>query len=252
LVVSGPGGEFVPLDVAISGGGSVSGDYATGYVSVQVNGFDVYTSLSNGGNGEANPATCSSQGCINTTIHLNALPNVSYEVQMEASAGAYDDVNDSSSIWADPYIYIDPAFTDASLFSVEVSPDVGNSPASVPEPTAVALFVIGLVGLGAVRITSKQRLRGLAVVGSALILGFLASPPKAAAGTVSVIEDVSGTPGDRTLDFSILNNLTAGFDAYFLGFPTLTTASDVLTGSPSGWAPVSGGVVLPKRVSYET
>jgi hypothetical protein len=166
FVVSGPGGEFVPLDVAVRGGGSVIGDYATGYVSVQLGAFDVYTSLSNGSNGQVNPATCSSQGCINTTIRLNALPNSSYEIQMEASAGAYDDVDDSSSIWADPYIYIDPAFTNASLYSVDVSPGVGNSPASVPEPTAVALFVIGLVGLGAVRMTFRRRFRGLTVVGS--------------------------------------------------------------------------------------
>jgi hypothetical protein len=162
--------------------------------------------------------------------------NVQLSLSVNANTIVSGASSDIQSGYIDPVITIDPSFSLASEFQLVFSPDVGNSPNGVPEPTAVALFVIGLVGLGGVRIMSKRRFRGLGV-GIALILGILASPPKAVAGTVSVIEDVSGTPGDWTLDFSILNKLTAGFDVYYLALPTLTTASDVPTGSPSGWAP---------------
>jgi len=97
---------------------------------------------------------------------------------------------------------------------------------------------------------SKSGFRALALLGGVVILGMLASPQKAAAGTVSVIEDVSGTPGNWTLDFSVQNNLTPGFDVYFFGLPTLANTSDVITGSPWGWAPDNGGVawcVLPAQ-----
>jgi hypothetical protein len=45
---------------------------------------------------------------------------------------------------ADPYIYIDPAFPDASLYSIVVSPGFGNAPAPVPEAATVYYLSAGL------------------------------------------------------------------------------------------------------------
>lgn len=50
---------------------------------------------------------------------------------------------------ADPYIYVDPTFPNAHLYSVLVSPGVGNapttsSPSPVPEPTTLWLAGVGL------------------------------------------------------------------------------------------------------------
>lgn len=48
--------------------------------------------------------------------------------------------HESARAFADPYIYVDPAFPNASLYSIEVSPGVGNIP-RVPEPTT--LWLVG-------------------------------------------------------------------------------------------------------------
>lgn len=50
--------------------------------------------------------------------------------------------NETALAVADPYIYIDPTFPNAHLYSVIVSPGVGNAPpSSVPEPATLWLVV---------------------------------------------------------------------------------------------------------------
>jgi hypothetical protein len=61
--------------------------------------------------------------------------------------------HESARAFADPFIYIDPAFPNANLYSIIVSPGVGNAPdaplASVPEPATLVLVssVVGVLGL---------------------------------------------------------------------------------------------------------
>jgi hypothetical protein len=57
----------------------------------------------------------------------------------------------SATATSDPFLYIDPAFADASLFSIIVSDGVGNAPispgsgpSSIPEPGSLALLVTAL------------------------------------------------------------------------------------------------------------
>lgn len=57
--------------------------------------------------------------------------------------------NESAQAYADPYIYVDPAFPDANLYSIVVSPGVGNVP--VPEPANPWLAGAALGATGLVR-----------------------------------------------------------------------------------------------------
>jgi len=54
----------------------------------------------------------------------------------------------TASALADPYLYIDPTTPNAGLYSIVVSPGIGNVPlGSTPEPSSVMLFGSGVAGL---------------------------------------------------------------------------------------------------------
>jgi len=67
--------------------------------------------------------------------------------------------HESARAFADPYIYIDPTFPNASLYSIVVSPGVGNTPtgAAVPEPATLWCVgsMVGVLGL----IQRRRRMR---------------------------------------------------------------------------------------------
>jgi hypothetical protein len=68
-------------------------------------------------------------------------------VQAGAS-GSFSAIDESASASADPFIFIDPSFANASLYSIVVSPGVGNalpSPTTVPEPAPAVLFGLGIL-----------------------------------------------------------------------------------------------------------
>jgi hypothetical protein len=55
---------------------------------------------------------------------------------------------ESASATADPFLFVDPSFPNASVYSILVSPGVGNVPvptATAPEPASVVLFALAVL-----------------------------------------------------------------------------------------------------------
>lgn len=83
------------------------------------------------------------------TLHVNVYAGSSdgtITLEIEALAGGYADIPaNSASAYADPRIYVDPAFANAGAYSIVLSDGVGNGPApAVPEPQTCALMLAGL------------------------------------------------------------------------------------------------------------
>ncbi len=80
----------------------------------------------------------------NTSLDLRA--NKGYvSLTMYTNATVYDggyNVSLKSFATLDPYVYIDPTFADASLYTLSVSQGLGNS--AVPEPASILGLVAGL------------------------------------------------------------------------------------------------------------
>jgi len=93
-------------------------------------------------------------GTLSTFARSGAIGDfINLHVQSAAS-GTNRPFNEFASAFADPFIYIDPAFPNAALYSIVVSPGVGNAVAPVPEPGV--LYLIG-TALGALVLLRRRR-----------------------------------------------------------------------------------------------
>jgi hypothetical protein len=82
------------------------------------------------------------------TTNLLLTPGEQVGLFVIAAAEGFDSPESSSaSAQVDPYIFIDPSFADASQYSIEVSPGIGNSPPALPEPSTFVLLGTGILGL---------------------------------------------------------------------------------------------------------
>lgn len=97
-----------------------------------------------------NPQECG-ESTFSDTLSISArsganLDSVTLYVLAQSPATRIS--HESARAFAVPYIYIDPSFPNASLYSIVVSPGAGNMP-SVPEPATIwlAALVLGAVGL---------------------------------------------------------------------------------------------------------
>lgn len=103
---------------------------------------------------------------LSTTARVTGVVGSNASVTLSVHTGVQN--NGSASAYLDPRIYVDPNFVNASLYSIVVSDGIGNArplittpgestpPTAAPEPTSLALFGAGLLGLGAVRRTRRK------------------------------------------------------------------------------------------------
>jgi hypothetical protein len=81
-------------------------------------------------------------------------------LQIELSAGAIANTG-SSFAFVDPYIVVDPSSPNASLYTLQFSPGIGNQPlpGMVPEPESWALMIAGFSMLGVAIRRDRERSR---------------------------------------------------------------------------------------------
>jgi hypothetical protein len=102
---------------------------------------------------------CNPQECdetqISDTLNIQARSGANLDsvtLYALAQSPATRISNESARAFADPFIYIDPAFANASLYTIVVSPGVANVPLTpVPEPESGVLLGIGAVVIGLLR-----------------------------------------------------------------------------------------------------
>ncbi len=107
-------------------------------------------------------ATCgttasSFSGALRTRARSGELSN---ELTLEVQAATGDSLlATSASASADPFIFIDPDFPGAALYSIEVSPGVGNADiaAEAPEPGTMSLWLGAAALLGVARRRAAAR-----------------------------------------------------------------------------------------------
>ena len=151
IAVDGTPGVMVPFFFDTAGGFTYSGQFPSAFMRVQLiptgglglTGFTASTYLFSSGTTSCGPV------CINGTQQVSLLTNTIYNITVRASASANTNTPASVSSWADPYIYIDPAFVGGDQFSLLISDGIGNAPlTTTPIPAALPLFLAGLAGMG--------------------------------------------------------------------------------------------------------
>jgi hypothetical protein len=146
-VTGGNPGTIVPVDIdaVLQESANVMNSNSIGYGFAEID-VTAYTSA---GVTICSPG-CTGQTDFTGTLQVDAQSGVvdtlHLEIEAGGAAGNTSDYNGGMAS-ADPYIYIDPNFADAGDYSIEVSPNIGNVPAT-PLPAALPLFATGLGGLG--------------------------------------------------------------------------------------------------------
>jgi hypothetical protein len=125
-----------------------------------------YTDVAAGLSYSANVCSITAPGCggcvilfcnnSNSYFFYTSIPTSSVlDIKLDATAevASFFDTTLAGIAGArnDPFIYIDPTFLDADLYSIIVSEGIANLPSSVPEPGSAALLITFLGGLAVVR-----------------------------------------------------------------------------------------------------
>jgi hypothetical protein len=147
-VTGGNPGDVVPILISIS----LSSTGSDPSLGIGFAGLNLHT----GAAGDSALAVCtdvcaasSFMGTLQTRASSGDTTN-ELDLQVEASVGGNNVLPESASATADPFIFIDPRFAGASLYSIVVSPGVANASA-VPEPAGGLLVIFGIAILAGFR-----------------------------------------------------------------------------------------------------
>lgn len=146
-VVGGNPGDVVPILVAadFTADGS-SESHALGFASIFVNSSFGTVSEAICTDGTCGPPSNSFSGTLSLFAHVGESGDgISLTVEADSGDSAFAEFANAS---ANSFIFIDPTFAGAANYSIEVSPGVGNSLPSVPEPGTFGLMGGALVILG--------------------------------------------------------------------------------------------------------
>ena len=135
-------GQIIPIDIAgslfVSASTGITDDIGAGAsitVTTALNQDSASLQASSDTNGSASSSPLLHVDFYGGDQYLNF-------VQLTAAASGY---GGSAQAFADPYIYVDPNYANASDYSIVVSQGIANTPVSAtPEPSSLALAGVAL------------------------------------------------------------------------------------------------------------
>ncbi len=139
---AGAGTAPVPLIFTASGTTSVSGPVSIALVEAFSAGGGLVACSATG----ANTSSCTNvptPASFSASLPFTLAPNTWSDVELVIKGSSVYTGNYSASV--DPMITIDPAFADASQYSLVFSP--GSTASAVPEPATLLLMGAGLIGI---------------------------------------------------------------------------------------------------------
>jgi hypothetical protein len=148
-VIGGTVGDIVPILIATTLNTTSSGptDLAIGFASlgVQTSAIGSATLKAVCTDGSCGTSAKSFSGILSTLAKSGAIADT-LTLNVEASVAGTQQAEFASAS-ADPFIFIDPSFVNASRYTIVVSPGVGNT--AVPEPSSVVSVTLGALALAA-------------------------------------------------------------------------------------------------------
>jgi hypothetical protein len=163
----------VDVDVVLQTGDPNTSVQAHAYYVIVPNAGDTgpVNPLGFGGMGAAVECTfggfCTSN--FNGTVHFGLTPNHVYEATLDAAAGAgapiLNNPNENGSASADPFMYLDPSYSNIDGYVLVLSDGISNDVAGsgsgtgtdVPEPSSLFVFSAALMGLGWCSVRKQER-----------------------------------------------------------------------------------------------
>jgi hypothetical protein len=136
-VLGAPAGTIIPMDITVASLVATETNNASSQTGITVSAPD---------EGSASQYVQNNQ-TWSGILHQNYVVGDGYgELYLTVSAGV-SQLTGTAYGYADPIISIDPSFLNTSGYTVSVSQGVGNSQASTPEPSTLALFGGGFIAL---------------------------------------------------------------------------------------------------------